>query len=344
MNDQKENVDIIDTNNKRKTFKIILFLSIIMLSIGIALTIYYKSINKVYDSYKTTLLTNINVINDVNKNTGQFNSGQTIDVGYAKEQLPIIIKDLAKLRDNLSNSEPTAKYKKDHENLKSGLDKNLLIYRQTLAILNNPSGRDVEKSVEDLKIFRNDCMNFYSLVDIHNVEITLPSTSLVFIDNVVNYSYSAVMIRKETDIKSEQTQEFISKTDSLSVDFSDTKTNFYSSVLKVRKKEISYDDLLSLVDSDFTNLNEMQTTFKSLSVPPAAITTYESFKILLDNQESYLRDFKLALTSEKVQTLSAVVDTSALDALYNSSNVLFSKVDLSYKDFIKVYTQLKNNK
>lgn len=344
MNDQKENVDIVDTNNKRKTFKIILFLSIIMLSIGIALTIYYKSINKVYDSYKTTLLTNINVINDVNKNTGQFNSGQTIDVGYAKEQLPIIIKDLAKLRDNLSTSEPTAKYKKDHENLKSGLDKNLLIYRQTLAILNNPSGQDVEKSVEDLKTFRNDCMNFYSLVDIHNVEITLPSTSLVFIDNVVNYSYSAVMIRKETNIKSEQTQEFISKTDSLSVDFSDIKTNFYSSVLKVRKKEISYDDLLSLVDSDFTNLSEMQTTFKSLSVPPAAITTYESFKILLDNQESYLRDFKLALTSEKVQTLSAVVDKSALDALYNSSNVLFSKVELSYKDFIKVYTQLKNTK
>ena len=129
------------TNSKRNIFKIILFLSIIMTSIGIFFASYYSSINKVYDSYETTLVTNINGINEVNKNIAQFNSNQTIDVEYAKEQLPNIINDLSKLRDDLANSQPTSKYKKDHENLKSGLDNNLLIYRQSLAILNNPSGR-----------------------------------------------------------------------------------------------------------------------------------------------------------------------------------------------------------
>lgn len=337
-----EKKDIVDTNSKRKMFKIIIILSLIMTSIGIFLASYYSSINKVYDSYETTLVTSIDNINEINKNISQFNSNQAIDVNFAKEQLPNIIKDLSTLRDDLANSQPSSKYKKDYENLKSGLDKNLLVYRQTLAILNNPSGRDVEVSMENLKTYRNDCMNFYSLINIHNIKISLPDTSLTFIDNVLNYSYSALRIRKETDIKAAQSQEFISNIDGLSSDFSKVKTNFYIYVLKIRKKEISYDDLLSQVNDNFANLNKVQADFKGLSIPPSAIPTYEAFKSLLDAYENYLRDFRLALTSEKVQVLSAVVDPAVLDTLYNSSKARFDEVENSYNDFIKIYTELKS--
>lgn len=333
---------VVDTNSKKNLFKIVLFISIIMTSIGIFLASYYSSINKVYDSYETNLATNINSINEVNNNISQFNSNQTIDVDYAKEQLPNIIKDLSNIRNTLAIAEPSSKYKKDHENLKSGLDKNLLLYRQSLAILNNPSGSDVETSMANLKTYRNDCMDLYSLVDIENLKIELPKTSLTFIENVLNYSSSAVMIRKETNIKLQQNQEFISKIDDLSRNFLGAKTNYHSSVIKVRKKEISYDELLSLVDNNFIKLSAIQTNFKALSIPPAAIPTYETFKILLSIHEDYLRDFRLALSSEKVQSLSAVVDSSVLDALYTYSNARFIEVESSYNSFIKAYTELKS--
>ncbi len=337
-----EKKNIVDTNSKRKMFKIIFFLCIIMSTIGIFLASYYSSINKVYDSYETTLVNNINSINDINKNIAQFNSNQTIDVDYAKEQLPIVIKDLSSIRDALVSSQPSTKYKKEHENLKSGLDKNLLIYRQTLAILNNPSGKDVEISMDNLKTYRNDCMNFYSLINIHNIKISLPETSLTFVDNVLNYSYSALRIRKETDIKSQQNLEFINNIDGLSSEFLNAKTNFYSYIIKVRKKEMSYDDLLLEVNDNFTKLNEVQTKFRGLSIPPSAIPTYETFKALLEMHEDYLRDFKLALTSEKMQSLSAVVAPATLDALYDSSNARFREVETSYNAFLKVYVELKN--
>ena len=337
-----EEKNVVDTNSNKKLFKIIIFLSIIMASIGIFLASYYSSINKVYDSYESILVTSINGINEINKDIAQFNSNQTIDVDYAKEQLPKIIKDLSNLREGLENSKPSSKYKKDYENLTSGLDKNLLIYRQTLGILNNPSGRDVELAMANLKAYRNDCMNFYSLIDINNIKISLPATSLTFIDNVLNYSYNALRIRKETDIKSQQNMEFINKIDDLSTSFTDTKVNFYSYVIRIRKKESSYDSLLSMVNGNFTKLTEIQTNFKSLSIPPSAIPTYEAFKALLDAYESYLRDFKLALTSEKVQSLSAAVDSSTLDALYTYSNARFVEVETYYSDFIKVYIELKN--
>ncbi|MCB2295077.1 hypothetical protein LGK95_16460 [Clostridium algoriphilum] len=345
-----KNKDIIDTNdtnnnNKKKNWtKTILILSIVLTSICIFLGSYYTSVNKVYHSYKTTLITNISSINEVNQNISQFNSNQTIDVNYARKQLPNMIKNLSTLRDTLANSKPTLKYKGDNENLTLGLDKNLLMYRQTLAILNNPSGKDVAKSTQDLKTFRNDCMNFYSLINISNTKIALPKTSLAFIDNVLNYSDSAVMVRKETDIKSQQNQEFLTNTDALSVEFLDARTNLYLDVLKVRKKEMSYDDVLSIVNDEVTKLNKTQNDFNNLSVPPSAIPTYQAFKPILDTQDSYLMDFKLALTSEKVQALSAVIDSSSLDALYTSSNALYIEVQSSYNNFTKVYTDLKSKK
>ncbi|MBU3098091.1 MULTISPECIES: hypothetical protein [Clostridium] len=336
------NKNIINAGNKRKNFKLILFLSIIVLSTGIFYICYYSSITNLYSSYKTTLVTNINGINDVNKNVSEFNSNKTIDVDYAKKQLPKIINDLSVFKANLSNSQPTNKYKKDTDNLKSGLDKNLLIYRQTLAILNNPSGNDVETSMENLKTFRNDCINFYSLIDVHNASISLPKISLTFIDNILDYSDTAVMVKKETAIKSRETQEFISDIDSLSTDFLNIKSNLYSYTIKVRKKEMSYYNLSKLVDDDFSKLSNLQNTFKILTVPTSAIPTYESFKLLLDKYESYLSDFKLAMTSENSKTSNASITPKVLEALYTSSNRLFNDVETLYANYIKSYTELKN--
>jgi hypothetical protein len=334
---------ISDANKKRNIFKIVLFLSIIMTSIGIFFASYYSSVNKVYDSYEATIVKDINSINEINKNMEQFfNSDGTIDIEYSNKQLPSVIVELTKLRDNLANYQPISKYKKDHENLKLGLDNNLLIYRQSLAILKDPSGPSVDEFSASLKTYRNDCMNYYSLIDINNIKIELPKTSLTFIDNVLNDSYMAIRLQKEEDIKYKQIEEFISDIGTISKSFSDIKINYYSSVLNVRKKNMSYDELLLLVDDNITKLSNVKNAFKNLSIPSAAMPTYEAFNPLLDMYESYLSDFKLSLTSEKIQDLSSAVVTSTSDALYTSSNVKYSELDNSYNTFNKIFLELKN--
>lgn len=338
-----EKKDIEDANKRGKIFRIILFLSIIMTSIGIFFASYYSSINKVYDSYEITFVNNINGINEANKSIAEFfNSSGTIDVEYATKELPHTINELTKLRDIIVNSKPTSKYKKDYENLKLGLDNNLLLYRQALAILKDPSGPEVESFGTTLKTYRNDCMNFYYLIDINNIKIELPKSSLTFIDTVLNESSMAIRIQKEDDIKSEQTREFISKIDAISKDFLEVKINYNSYVIKVRKKDISYDELLLIVDENFIKLNIVKNNFKSLSIPPPTIATYEAFKPLFEIYELYLRDFKLALISEKIQALSAVVDPSTSDSLYTSSNEKFTELENYYTMFIKRFTELKN--
>lgn len=306
---------------------------------------YYGSINKVNKSYEASLLNNMNGITEVNKTIGAFNSTETIDIDYAKKKLPSIIESLSNFSVQLENSQPTSKYKKENENLKSGLDENLLLYRKALVILNDPSSSDVESSLESLKVHRDDCMDFYATINIHDTKITLPQTSLTFIDNLLNYSYSAFMTKKETDIKNQQVEDFINKVGDLSKDFQDTKTNYYSYAIKVRKKEMLYNDLLSMVNDDLTKLNNLKSDFdKNISVPSSAIATYETFRPIFQLYESYLSAFKVALTSEKVKTLSTVVDSNTLDALYDSSNVKFNEVDNSYNNFIIVYTDLKDDK
>ncbi|MCJ7688071.1 MAG: hypothetical protein MUO60_01900, partial [Clostridiaceae bacterium] len=198
-------------------------------------------------------------------------------------------------------------------------------------------------SIENLKTYRDDCIDFYTTINISDTEITLPPISLSFIDNLLNYSYSAFMIKKEADIKYLQVQDFIHKIDSLSNDFLDIKTNYYSYAIKVRKNEMLYDALLSLINDNSTKLNSLKTDFnKNFSVPSLAIPSYEAFRPLFQLYERYLSDFKQALTSEKIQTLSAEVDSTTLNPIYDSSNAKFNEVENSYNNFIKVYTDLKN--
>jgi hypothetical protein len=338
-----EEKHIVKGNKNRNKFRIMLFLSIITTSIVIFATSYYSSIYKVYDSYEDSLLNNMNSINEANKTIAIFNSNQTIDIDYAIEKLPNIIENLSTLRSQLEILEPTSKYKKEHENLRYGLDNNLLMYKRALVILNNPSNNDVNDSIETLKTFRDDCMDFYTKISIADNTITLPQTSLSFIDNLLNYSHSAFMIKKESDIKDLQVKDFTNKIDSLSKDFVDTKTNYYSFALKVRKNEMLYNEVLSLVNDNSIKLNDFKNDFnKNLSVPSPAIATYEAFRPLFQLYESYLTDFKLALTSERVQTLSSLVDSATLDTLYDSSNAKLLEVDNAYNNFIKVYTLLQN--
>ncbi|MGH4120611.1 hypothetical protein [Clostridium sp.] len=340
-----EEKHIVNAHKNRKKFRIILFLSIAIASIGIFATSYYASINKVYNSYEDSLLNNMNNITKVNKTIAIFNSNQTIDVDYAKEKLPNIIESLSTLRTQLEVSEPISKYQKQHESLKSGLDNNLLMYRRALVVLNNPSGGDVEASIKSLKTYRDDCIDFYRAINIADTKITLPQTSLSFIDNLLNYSYSAFMIRKEVDIKNLQVQDFINKIGILSNDFLNIKTNYYSYAIKVRENEMIYNALLSLINDSYSELNSLKMDFsKNFSVPSLAIPTYETFRPLFQLYESYLTDFKQALTSEKIQILSTGVDSATLDALYESSNAKFNEVETSYNNFIKVYIELQNYK
>lgn len=334
---------VVKSDRNRKKFRIIIFLSIIISSIVIFATSYYTSVNKVYNSYEGSLLHNINSINEANKTIAIFNSKQAIDVDYAKEKLPNIIESLSTLRSQLETLEPTSKYKKEYENLKNGLVNNLFMYKRALVILNNPSSNDVNDSIETLKTFRDDCMDFYKTINVSDTTITLPKTSLSFIDNLLNYSYSAFMIKKEEDIKDLQVKDFTNKIDSLSKDFIDTKTNYYSYALKVRKNEMLYNEVLLMVNDNSIKLNDFKNDFnKNLSVPSSAIATYEAFRPLFQLYDSYLTDFKLALTSEKVQTLGSVVNSATLNSLYDSSNAKFLEVDNAYNNFIKVYTNLQN--
>lgn len=105
---------------------------------------------------------------------------------------------------------------------------------------------------------------------------------------------------------------------------------------------MSYDDLLLLVEDNFIKLNAVQTDFKNLSIPPPTFATYEAFKPLLEMYEDYLRDFKLSLTSEKIQALNAIIAPTESDSLYTSSNVKFNKIEGDYTQFIKIFIELKN--
>jgi hypothetical protein len=310
---------------------------------GVFCGTYYFIINKSLSTYEKSIKTEIDNINKTNGSITSFNKDKSIDPNKIKKELPSKVDSLLKEKDIINGINPTEKYKKAHASLLEGLNANILMYKQVQAILENSQSKDAASALEDLKKYKNNCVQAYSLVNIKSISASFPTDASSTMETIISYFTDMVKVNRDNDIKQSVNLEFMNNMDSIMSKLIVIKVDLSANVAKVRAGSGSYAEVLSKVDENYEKLQEIQKDYANITIPQKASSTYKVFKNVLDSYDSYLKNFKYAVTTEKDEAAKGKPSEDFLTSLYATSSSNLQQGDKSYNDFIKLYSDFKSN-
>jgi len=301
---------------------------------------YYSFVDKSHNAYEGPIKKCISDVSKVNDSTSSLIKNNNLNEELAKKELVNKIDTLTKIKKSITNMIPTEKYNMSHNSLLSGLENNIMVFRQINEIVKNPQAKDIEKALEDLKKYETDCKTFYSQVSIDGCKISLGDICSKFVKNTYAYGSHQVSIRKGNEVLASQNLEFINSLDSIATSFSSLKTDLYTDVINGRSS--SFDSVISTIDKNKEAISLIRQDFDKLSIPAKAVDVYKSLNTLIDNYDAYIQSINYAVNVEKQDKEDSKSLTQAdLDQLYNSANTKFTEINDEYESFIKLFADYK---
>lgn len=280
-------------------------------------------------------------INVINESTDSFIKGETIDDTKVKNQLDAKINSLLKIKQSVDGLTPSKKYKSSQNNFSAGLNSNIYIYKQIMQIVNNPQAKDSDIALADLNKYKDECVKYYSLINLNNVTVSLPAKALNFINKTNYYLGEAIKLRKKNEITQGLTSDFLYSIDDIVKSLLPIKTDYSSYAIMGRTGKLG--EALKQVASNKVIFNNIKTKFFKITVPSNGISVFKALSKTLSTQENYIQGFSYALDIEGRQSISAPLKPEEIEQLYADTNILYKDLNSNYEAFLKVYTEFKNN-
>ena len=338
---------------KKKSLNLFFIFSLISLCIiGLFIIIYISAIKTPYNAYENNINTYIKQINKENLATEVFIKKGILDTQTAKTNLPKIISSLQKTKDKIQILVPSDTYKFHQISLIQGLTNNINMYVQLLNVLNNPEAMDISASRNNVKGFKEQCIKYYSQVNINKINIGLQKNTISFVDSSIYYIDQLVKIKSNQTIVISQNTDFINGIDGIFKNFQIIKTDFKAPLYSLRNNSSDssrYDTLINLIAKNKTDLSDLKIELTKISVPEKSsssnpLAVFEALKNNINDYGLYLDSFISALSSEKVQASYDSFDKNIADKLYTESDVKMATVIKDYNGFIEVYNGFKDIK
>lgn len=331
-----------NASNKKIINSLLLTLAFILIGIGVFYGTYYFFISKSVSSYEKVVRTEINNINRINETTSEFTKGQTIDTEKVVKELPSYISSLKTSEENLKKLTTNNKYSNDHNNLLLGLRRNISMYDQIYIICKNTKNSTLDKALTSLHNFKNECMNHYALISIKDIKINLPKECIDFVNNTVYFTEKQIRLNIDTQIANSQNKDFLNSLSKLVNTFNSLNKNLSPQIVEARNNKEEYDKLLNNLNSYQTTLNSLKSNLSNLTIPDDGTDLYKSFIKVLNDYNGYIQDFKYAVKTERLASISNSQDDS-INQLYESANEKFKILNSDYDIFLREYNKFKDN-
>lgn len=328
---------------KKRTRTVLIVIFTIILGLSVFFGTYYFFINKSYSSYTNKIKTEITNITKINETSSTFTKGETIDKEKILNSISDSISSLQSSLSNLKNLLVPDKYKKDHENLVNGVENNISIYKQILVICKDSNNSTLQNYITQLQKYRDDCMNYYTLISINNNRISLTNETIDLIDKTIDFSQKQVRLNLDKEVSTNKNRDFLNILNPLVEKFNEINKDYMPEVLNIRNNSTSYDSLLDSITNAEAVIIDHKTTLAAATIPKDAFEVNKSFIKTLDNFEQYIQSFKFAVKTESLTHSDGVSNNKALDNLYSSSKDKMKTVNESYKGFLKLFHEFKDN-
>lgn len=302
---------------------------------------YFFVATRSYSQYEKQMLKVMSDVNALNDSTSSLIKGQTIDTECSQVKVKKISDDLAAVKTAVQSITPTNNYYSCHSEFMEGLNFNILMYRQLEAMLSNPNSTDIDKSLEELKNYREKCLASYSNVHIKKQKMTLSKNCIKFFDCSSSYMADLIRVRKDSQIAQSQNLQFIDNLDGCFNKFLSLKSNYKIALASSRKSD-NYDELLNSISKNSLSFEAMKADFSNLTVPANGLELYKSLKIAFDDYSSYLSSIKAAVEIEKIEMKNASPNNGSMEAAYLLADEKYSASDSSLDKFFEIYNDYKS--
>lgn len=337
-----QGVDILKKQSKKKLTTLSIIISALVLGLGVFYGTYYFFISKSYSTYEDTVFQEIANITKVNENCTNFIKGETINKDKILTSLPESISSLQDSLSKLRNLVVTDKYQSDHNDLIKGLENNISIYKQIFATSSDLKSANLEKYIPQLQKYRDDSMNYYTLVTINNIRISLPKETTEFIDKSISFFQKQLKANLDEQIASSQNLDFLNFLNGLITKFNEVKKDYMPEVLNARNKVDGYTPLLTTITSAEATVSDIKVSLSNVNVPKEALPVYNAFTKVVDDYELYIESFKYAVKTESLTSTGGLYNKNTLDNLYTSSKDKFKTVSDSYSIFAKSFSEFQD--
>ncbi|WP_138206915.1 hypothetical protein [Haloimpatiens lingqiaonensis] len=332
-----------ENKSKKIIIKISIISGIIAIIALVFFTTYYFSINKSFNGYKANISNVVNSINKINSGVENLNFKDKFDPKVISEDSLKRAKQLNDIKNKLNNITPPAKYKDSYNYLISGLKQNISIYNYLINLLKDPTNTNYQKNIDNIKYCYRECEKYYSAFTMDKLSLNSLKPVSDLINASTNYTYEEFKKFRDKEISLNQLMDFSEKIDSVYMNFSKTKKDYFTLLPQVREGKIHYSDLLDNLNEDLSQIKIISKDLYAISIPENQITIYNSLKTLLNDYDDYLQNFKYTISIEQVKNGNTVVDIEELNALYDSANAKLANVNINQENFTNLYKELKKS-
>lgn len=306
---------------------------------------YIIFIGKSYSSYEGTINAYVTKINNIN-NIDFKKDLSTENISPLVKTLDDKISGLSKIKGQIAVLNPTDKYRSPQKSLLSGIDTNILIYKQIQGILNNPKGSDLDNSAASLANYRDKAISSYNGAQILS-KISLPDSLSTFIVKIIEFANENSRANKDNEIKTSQREDFINSVTDVINKFINAKKDFYTEAYNIRNANGDLEEVLTSISSNKDSFKAVKSSFSKISVPASdAYSTYTSLKNLLNSYDSYLQSISFSVNTEiaRKKSSGSPLTSSEIDSIYKESKTAYDLISKNYNTFITSLEDLKNKK
>lgn len=240
-------------------------------------------------------------------------------------------------KNKLTTITPTQNYLKLYDTFSKGLDNNINLYEQTIAILSTPNSNDINTAFENLNKFRDDCNEQYQICRKLGLPIYLEDNNISFFGNATNYINEIIKLKRDYDIKNSQKNDFLINLDKCLLKFSSLNEDLTPAIERVRNENKSLNVIIDDVNKKIVEFDSIKNSYYGLTVPEQGLECFNKLGELFSIYDDYISELLTALKDE-------TENNNKDNKYYDNAFLKYKTLQNSLDEFDKIYDNYKNEK
>lgn len=263
------------------------------------------------------------------------------------KQIPNTMNALNSIIADYRKVPPPSVYSDQNKKLVEALNLNKAIFQQLKTVLEAPTNANAAQNFDRLSETINSCINKYSSVQISNLDFSLPNEMLTLTSRMQPWLDQKQAAYQQVALFIDSYSKYFESIENLSLGFDAARADFNQTLTSVRTNQSKWTALFNQLDDSEIQLKNMQSEYKSISVPSDFKTFNKGYSKVLQDSLLYISKLRSAAQAERsfkkdgLSGQEVATKQKRIDTLYDNAEKVNSAVKSENQKFFSQMNDMK---